>query len=503
MERLGKRADEVSCYGGKMASKTILNRSGLHPFETQIPARLDRLPWSRFHLLIILALGITWILDGLEVTLTAAITGVLQEPATLHFTAAELGLTGSAYLIGAVSGALVFGYLTDLFGRKKLFFITLAVYLTGTLLTAFSWDLASFAVFRAITGAGIGGEYAAVNSAVDELIPARIRGRVDLIVNGSFWLGAAAGSLGTIVLLDPAIFPVNLGWRLGFGIGAGLGLIILVLREYVPESPRWLATHGRHKEAEAAVREIEERVERDSGKKLVRAEGSLTIHPRRSFGFGVVARTMFTRYRTRSVLGFSLMIAQAFLYNSVSFTYALVLTGFYGVPGAQTGIYLLPFALANFAGPLTLGHLFDSIGRRAMISATYAGSALLLIITGYLFTTNLLSAATQTILWAMIFFVASPAASSAYLTVSEIFPLEVRAMAIAFFYALGTAAGGIVAPWFFGTLVATGQRSAVFYGYLIAAALMLAAAGVEVLWGVKAERASLEDIAAPLSAERN
>jgi MFS family permease len=486
-----------------MASKTTLNRSGLQPFETQIPARLDRLPWSRFHLLIILALGITWILDGLEVTLTAAITGVLQEPATLHFTAAELGLTGSAYLIGAVSGALVFGYLTDLFGRKKLFFITLAVYLTGTLLTAFSWDLASFAVFRAITGAGIGGEYAAVNSAVDELIPARIRGRVDLIVNGSFWLGAAAGSLGTIVLLDPAIFPVNLGWRLGFGIGAGLGLIILVLREYVPESPRWLATHGRHKEAEAAVREIEERVERDIGKKLVRAEGSLTIHPRRSFGFGVVARTMFTRYRTRSVLGFSLMIAQAFLYNSVSFTYALVLTGFYGVPGAQTGIYLLPFALANFAGPLTLGHLFDSIGRRAMISATYAGSALLLIITGYLFTTNLLSAATQTILWAMIFFVASPAASSAYLTVSEIFPLEVRAMAIAFFYALGTAAGGIVAPWFFGTLVATGQRSAVFYGYLIAAALMLAAAGVEVLWGVKAERASLEDIAAPLSAEQN
>ena len=472
-------------------------------FETQIPARLDRLPWSRFHLLIILALGITWILDGLEVTLTAAITGVLQEPATLHFTAAELGLTGSAYLIGAVSGALVFGYLTDLFGRKKLFFITLAVYLTGTLLTAFSWDLASFAVFRAITGAGIGGEYAAVNSAIDELIPARIRGRVDLIVNGSFWLGAAAGSLGTIVLLDPAIFPVNLGWRLGFGIGAGLGLIILVLREYVPESPRWLATHGRHKEAEAAVREIEERVERDIGKKLVRAEGSLTIHPRRSFGFGVVARTMFTRYRTRSFLGLSLMIAQAFLYNSVSFTYALVLTGFYGVPGAHTGIYLLPFALANFAGPLTLGHLFDTIGRRTMISATYAGSAVLLIITGYLFTANLLSAATQTILWAVIFFVASPAASSAYLTVSEIFPLEIRAMAIAFFYALGTAAGGIVAPWFFGTLVATGQRSAVFYGYLIAAALMLAAAGVEVLWGVKAERASLEDIAAPLSAEQN
>ncbi len=468
--------------------------------ETSIPARLDQLPWTRFHWLIVFALGITWILDGLEVTLIGAISGVLQDPETLHFTSAEIGLTGSFYLIGAVLGSLFFGYLTDRKGRKLLFFVTLAVYLTGTLLTAFSWDLWSFIVFRFITGAGIGGEYAAINSAIDELMPARVRGRVDLIINGSFWIGAAGGSLATIVLLDPRIFPVNLGWRFGFGIGAFLGLYILLLRRHIPESPRWLAVHGRHERAEGVVREIEEKVARESGRKLADPEEFLTIYPREHFGFGIVARTMFREYPTRSILGLSLMISQAFLYNAIFLTYALVLTRFYGVPAPDTGIYLLPFAVGNFLGPLLLGHFFDTIGRRQMITATYIASGVLLIIAGYLFARGLLSPYTLTIMWTVIFFVASPAASSAYLTVSEIFPLEIRAMAISFFYSLGTAAGGIVAPWLFGTLIGTGSRTHLFYGYLLGAVLMLAAAVVEIVYGVKAERLSLEKIAAPVSA---
>jgi MFS family permease len=469
-------------------------------FQTRTPARMDRLPWSRFHWLVVVALGITWVLDGLEVTIKGAISGVLQEAGTLHFTSAEIGMIASFYLAGAVSGALFFGHLTDRFGRKKLFSVTLSVYLIGALLTAFSWNLWSFIAFRFITGTGIGGEYAAINSAIDELIPARVRGRVDLIVNGSFWIGAAAGSLATIWLLDPAIFPVNEGWRFGFGIGALLGLLILFLRKYVPESPRWLETHGRHQEAEKIVSDIEARIEKETGAKLSKPEDYLVIHPRERFGFGIVAKTMFKKYSTRSVLGLSLMISQAFLYNAIFFTYAMVLTNFYSVPASETGLYLLPFAVGNFMGPLILGRFFDTVGRRQMISGTYAVSALLLIATGYLFSQGMLSAYAQTGLWTLIFFFASAAASSAYLTVSEIFPLEIRAMAIAFFYALGTAAGGIAAPWFFGTLIGTGSRMEVFYGYLLGAALMLAAAAVEVVYGVKAERTSLEKVAAPLSA---
>jgi MFS family permease len=471
-------------------------------FQTRIPARLDRLPWSRFHWILVFALGITWVLDGLEVTIKGAISGVLEEPATLHFTSAEIGLIASFYLTGAVLGSLFFGYLTDLFGRKKLFFITLGVYLIGAFLTAFSWNLLSFIIFRFITGSGIGGEYAAINSTIDELIPARVRGRADLIINGSFWLGAALGSVSTIWLLDPSLFPVNLGWRLGFGIGAILGLIILFLRRHVPESPRWLSTHGKAREAETIVGKIEEEIEQETGKKLPLPEESLTIHPRRHFGFGVVARTMFRQYRTRSILGLSLMVSQAFLYNAIFFTYAMVLTHFYEVPAPDTGMYLLPFALGNFMGPLVLGRFFDTIGRRQMISGTYTASALLLILTGYLFTREALSGYSQTALWTVIFFFASAAASSAYLTVSEIFPLETRAIAIAFFYSLGTAAGGVVAPWLFGTLIGTGSRTDVFYGYLTGALLMLVAAGVEIAYGVKAERQSLEKVAAPLSAER-
>ncbi len=473
----------------------------MESFQTFIPARLDRLPWSRFHWVIVIALGITWILDGLEVTLVGAISGVLQDPETLHFTSPEIGLTASLYLTGAVLGSLFFGYLTDRLGRKKLFFITLGVYLTGTLLTAFSWNLWSFIIFRFMTGSGIGGEYAAINSAIDELMPARVRGWVDLIINGSFWIGAAGGSLASILLLDPNVFPVDIGWRMGFAIGAFLGMWIISLRRHIPESPRWLATHGYSGKADKVVSEIEERVRKETGEKLSLPEDYLTIQPREHFGFGIVAKTMFGKYASRSILGLALMISQAFLYNAVFFTYALVLTRFHRVPASDTGIYLLPFAISNFLGPLVLGRFFDTLGRKQMITATYTASAALLILTGYLFTRDILSPLSQTGLWMAIFFFASPAASSAYLTVSEIFPLEIRAMAISFFYSLGTAAGGIVAPWLFATLIGTGSRMGLFYGYLLAAALMLTAAGIEIIYGVKSERMSLEKVAEPLSAE--
>jgi MFS family permease len=475
-------------------------RPSAAPFFTSIPARLDRLPWSRFHWLVVWALGITWILDGLEVTLIGAVSGVLQEREVMNFTPAVIGFIASTYLAGAVCGSLVFGYLTDRWGRKRLFFITLAVYLAGVLLTALSWDHWSFAVFRLMTGAGIGGEYAAINSTIDELIPAAYRGRVDIIVNGSYWIGAAVGSASTIILLNPHLLPPNLGWRIGFGMGALVGLFILGLRKYIPESPRWLMTHGYQKEAEETTRQIESEVAGESGEKLAPVSGQmLKIYPRKAFGFGLVARTMLSTYRSRSILGLLLMISQAFLYNAVFFTYALILTRFYDVPAERTGIYLLPFALGNFLGPLILGHFFDSIGRRQMISATYAISALLLAATGWMFRNGYLSANSQTALWTVIFFFASAAASSAYLTVSELFPLEIRALAIALFFSIGTAAGGVAAPWLFGYLIGSGSRVNIFYGYLVAAILMFTAAVVETLYGVKAERISLEELAVPLS----
>lgn len=472
-------------------------------FTTLVPARLDRLPWSRFHWLIVFALGITWVLDGLEVTLKGAISGVLQEPQVLNFSPTDIGFIASLYVTGAVLGSLVFGYMTDRFGRQKLFFITLAIYLVGVGLTAFSWNLWSFALFRFMTGSGIGGEYAAINSAVDELIPARLRGRIDLIINGSYWLGAAAGGASTIILLDPRIFPPNLGWRIGFGLGAVIGLIVLCFRRLVPESPRWLLTHGKRDEAERIVSKVEVDIAEQTGGRLHGPpEEYLTIHPQKRFGFGMILKVMASKYKTRSILGLSLMVSQAFLYNAIFFTYALVLTRFYKVPGGNTGMYLLPFALGNFLGPLILGHLFDTIGRREMISGTYTVSAFLLVLTGYLFTRNDLSDVSQTILWTVIFFFASPAASSAYLTISEIFPLEIRALAIALFFSIGTGAGGIVAPWLFGVLIESGSRIEVLYGYLIAGALMLAAAVVAAVYGIKAERMSLERVAQPLSSEK-
>ena len=468
---------------------------------TDIPARLDRLPWSRFHLLVVIALGVTWILDGLEVTIVGSIGPVLQNSQTLGLSAQEIGSAGSSYVIGAVVGALLFGWMTDRFGRRLVFYVTLIVYLAGVLLSATSWDFWSFALFRAITGFGIGGEYAAINSAIDELIPANFRGRVDLIVNGSFWLGAAAGSGASLLFLDPNILPLNLGWRLGFAVGGVLGLGILLLRRYVPESPRWLVTHGYSRRAEETVAEIEERVRSDIGGELRKPEGQLKVHPQKSFGFGLIIRSMLGKYRARSSLALTLMIAQSFLFNAAFFSYGLVLTKFYDVPENQAGLYLLPLTVSNFMGPLLLGHLFDTVGRRTMITATYAAGGILLIATAILFGANVLTAWTQTFAWMAVFFFSSAAASSAYLTASEIFPLETRALAIAIFYALGTAIGGAASPLLFGYLVGTGSLWSLAGGYVFAALLMLGAALTEYKYGVDAEMRSLESIAEPLSSE--
>jgi MFS family permease len=469
--------------------------------ETDIPARLDRLPWTGFHTLVVVALGITWVLDGLEVTVAGSIAGALQESPVLRFTAAEVGLVGSAYLVGAITGAVLFGYLTDRFGRKKLFMVTLGIYLTATAATAFSWDFWSFAAFRLLTGAGIGGEYTAINSAIQELIPARFRGRTDLAINGSFWLGAALGAGGAIAFLQPGVLPADWGWRAAFGIGAVLGLGILGLRRFIPESPRWLILHARPAEAEAVAQSIERRVARAAEADLPQQRGG-------RIRLAVTSHTPMVRmilaivrdYPKRAVLGLVLMGSQAFFYNAIFFSYALVLTKFYDVPSASIGWYILPFALGNFCGPLLLGPLFDHIGRKPMIASTYAISGVLLAIVGYLFREGLVDARQLTLCWTGIFFFASAAASAAYLTVSESFPIEARALAIAFFYAVGTALGGVVSPWLFGTLVGSGERGAVFHGYLLGAGLMVAAALTELAIGIKAERQPLESVARPLSA---
>ncbi|NLP63395.1 MFS transporter [Paraburkholderia sacchari] len=468
--------------------------------ETNLPARLDRLPWGRFHVLIVVALGVTWLLDGLEVTLAGAVASALKTSPVLHFDNTQVGIAGSAYIAGAVCGALGFGWLTDRLGRRKLFFITLTVYLVATAATAFSWSFASFVVFRALTGAGIGGEYAAINSTIQEFTPARVRGWTDLAINGTFWVGAGIGAAGSLVVLEPHLLPPDWGWRVCFFIGAVLALAILPMRAWVPESPRWLLTHGEHDEARAVVETIEVRFHK-AGHVLGDPPGKpLRLRAQSRTPLSTVLHAIFVQHRRRAAVGFSLMTAQAFFYNAIFFTYALVLTDFYHVPGGDVGLYLLPFALGNFLGPLVLGRLFDVIGRRKMITTTYALSGLLLAGSGYLFAQGMLTVTTQTIAWMVIFFFASAAASSAYLTVSESFPLEIRALAIAVFYAFGTALGGIVGPAFFGYLIDTHQRGAVFTGYLVGSALMVGAALVAAIWGVDAERKSLEHVAAPLCA---
>ncbi len=466
--------------------------------ETDIPSRLDALRWSGFHTRVVIALGITWILDGLEVTLAGTLSGALKDSPVLRFSNFDVGIANSAYLAGAVLGAIGFGWLTDRLGRKKLFFITLTLYLTATAATALSWDVGSYALFRFLTGAGIGGEYTAINSTIQELVPARYRGWTDLIINGSFWLGAALGAASAIVLLDPQMFGADLGWRLAYLIGAGLGLVVFVMRLWIPESPRWLVIHGYPERAAAVIAEIERSVPtRDAPP----AAGwpMLMLRMRSHTPLGEVARTLLRRYRQRSLVGLALMIAQAFFYNAIFFTYALVLTEFYDIPADHIGWYVLPFAAGNFLGPLLLGRLFDTLGRRLMITLTYGVSGILLAVSGYLFAIDVWSAQTQTIAWMVIFFFASPAASAAYLTVSETFPLEVRALAIAMFYAIGTGIGGVIGPALFGALIDTGSRISVFLGYLFGAALMLAAATIAWRYCIAAERQPLESVARPLA----
>jgi MFS family permease len=468
---------------------------------TRIPARLERLPWGRFHMLVVAALGVTWILDGLEVTLAGSVGAALKASPALRFSDPEVGLAGSAYLSGAVLGALLFGWLTDRLGRKKLFFITIAVYLSATAVTGLAWNGFTFFLFRFLTGAGIGGEYAAINSTIQELIPARFRGHLDLMINGSFWVGAALGALVAVALLNPSLLNPELGWRLAFLTGALIGLVVFAMRMWIPESPRWLAIHGHEAEGEAVVASIEKRfIEAGVDLAPVSEGAAIRLRSRTHTPLREVFDTLFNRYPLRTFVGLTLMAAQAFFYNAIFFTYALVLTKFYGVEASDVGWYILPFAAGNFLGPVVLGRLFDTHGRRLMISLTYAVSGLLLVVVGVLFERDLLTAATQTIGWMIVFFVASPAASAAYLTVSETFPLEIRALTIAVFYAIGTGLGGVAAPYVFGKLIQSGSRQSVFGGYVFAAILMFAAAFVAARYAIRAERKPLEQVATPLSA---
>ncbi|OKK22085.1 MFS transporter [Streptomyces sp. CB00455] len=468
---------------------------------TKVPARLDRLPWSRWHWMIVIGLGTVWILDGLEVTIVGNIASRLSEDGSgLSITDAQVtGVAAALYVAGACSGALVFGRLTDLFGRKKLFLITLGLYLAATAMTALSFSAWWFFLFRFLTGFGIGGEYAAINSAIDELIPSKYRGRVDLIINGSFWLGAVAGALLSVVALNTDLFPPSVGWRLTFALGVVLGLVILIVRRHVPESPRWMLIHGKAQEAEELVDDVERRVEEEKGSRLPPAERTMTVTQGRSIGFGLIAKTVFRSYPRRAVLGLSLFVGQAFLYNAITFGFGSILVGFFDVSSSVTGYYFAVIAFGNFLGPLLLGRLFDTLGRRPMIAGTYVLSGLLLFGTAWLFGAGRLTAVTMTACWCVVLFFASAGASSAYLTVSEIFPMETRAMAIAFFYAVGTAAGGISGPLIFASLTTSGVVSDAVIAFCIGASLMVAAGVVAVFLAVAAEGKSLEDIAAPLS----
>jgi MFS family permease len=463
--------------------------------DTDVPGRLDALAWSRWHQRMVLALGITWILDGLEASLVANVAPTLRHPDALGLSATAIGVANSAYLVGQVLGALVFGHFTDRFGRKRLFLVTLAIYLGATAASGLAPSYAVFILFRFLAGSGIGGEYSAINSAIDELVPARLRGTIDLAINGSYWVGVALGAGVTLVVLDTRLFPIGVGWRVAFGFGAVLGLAIMIVRRHLPESPRWLLSHGFVRQAVAVVEYIEAQVYGPDwqARKSVTIIETIKVQVTGAVGLRHLAHTLLRRYPRRTVLGLSLMLAQAFLYNSIFFSYGLILERFHGVAPDRVGLYIVPFAVGNFLGPVLLGPAFDRLGRRTMIPLTYALSGVLLLITGGLFVAGALNATTQTLAWMLVFFVASAAASSAYLTVSELFPVELRGMAIAVFYAFGTLVGA-GAPVIFGIIVDTGDPRRLLAGYALAGAMMLAAAIVARVYGVDAERRSLEEL---------
>ena len=468
---------------------------------THVPARLDRLPWARFHWRVVIGLGGVWILDGLEVTMVGNVSSRLTEKGSgIELDPAQIGVAAAIYIAGACLGALFFGHLTDRFGRRNLFMLTLAVYLVATVATAFAFAPWYFFITRFFTGSGIGGEYAAINSAIDELIPARVRGRVDLVINGTYWLGSAAGAAGALVLLNTSNFPANIGWRLAFGIGAIFGIFVLLVRRNVPESPRWLFIHGREQEAEQVVASIEEEIEQDTGQPLPEPQGRpLKVRQRETISFREIARVAFKLYPRRAVLGLALFIGQAFLYNGVTFNLGTLLSGFYDVPSGKVPLFYILWALSNFIGPLALGPLFDTVGRKPMITFSYVGSAVVAVVLAGLFVTQTGGVWMFIVVLALTFFLASAGASAAYLTVSEIFPMETRALAIAFFYAVGTAIGGITGPLLFGQLINSGERGLVVWSFLIGAVVMAASGFVELWLGVKAEQRPLEELALPLT----
>ena len=471
--------------------------------RTLIPARLDRLHWSPFHTRMVLGLGGAWILDGLQITIASSVTGELTKPSTLGMTSAQIGLIASVYLLGEMVGALVFGKRSDRLGRRRLFIYTLLLYFIGTGLAAFvtghhtGW-LVFFYATRFVAGMGIGGQYAAINSAIDEMMPSKYRGRVDIWINGSYWAGAILGSFASYIFLNN--FAANVGWRLAFLMGPLLALIVIVIGRTLPESPRWLVTHGREAEAEANITKIEDAARR-SGEELppVDESAAITLMPEKQYGYLVFLRLVFHEYPKRAILGATLMITQSFLYNAIFFTYALVLTQFYGVSSKTVPIYGLAFSVGNLLGPLFLGPLFDSLGRKKMIAGTYIISGVLLGVSAFLFDGGNLSATGQTLMWVVIFFFASAGASAAYLTVSETWPIEIRAEAIAVFFAIGSIAGAI-GPALYGALIGNGSsRTGLFIGYLVGAGIMLIGGIVEILIGINAEGKSLEDITKPLT----
>ncbi len=475
--------------------------AALRTVRTNIPARLDRLPWSRFHWRIVIGLGTVWILDGLEVTIVGSIAPRLTEAGSgIGMSSADIGIAAALYVAGACLGALFFGQLTDRYGRKKLFMLTMALYILATVATAFALTPWFFFLCRFFTGMGIGGEYAAINSAIDELIPARNRGQVDLAINGSFWIGAAIGAVVSLALLDTALFATDLGWRIAFGAGALLGLGILVVRRHVPESPRWLFIHGREEEAERIVEQIEAEVRAQTGADVPPPDQYIAVRQRDAIPFREIAAVATKRYPRRAALGLSLFVGQAFLYNAVTFDLGTILNGFFDVGSGSVPRFMVLFALSNFLGPLLLGRLFDTVGRVPMIAGTYLGSATLVVVLAVLLREGSLDTTSFMALIMATFFLASAGASSAYLTVSEVFPMETRALAIAFFYAVGTAIGGISGPLLFGHFVHSGDPAQVATGFLIGAGAMALGGVAELLWGVRAERRSLEAIATPLTA---